>query len=148
MHGNSTLCGRCRRGGKSFKLAGGTQAFGVRRCDLCGRRFTAKNAHQRFCSRSHERLGTQAKKRALYADPRHKLRRKLLEPLVATGAVRCAAGEYCKHAEELDGELVGGFIRGKWDLGHPDAESEGGPEHRECNRSRPMRLRAGKARNG
>lgn len=58
---------------------------------------------------------------------------------VATGLVRCARGAACRFAE---GEL-GGFIRpgALWDLGHADGESVGGPEHRECNRSAPQRLR-------
>jgi hypothetical protein len=57
------------------------------------------------------------------------------------GLARCARGSHCKHAEVVDGELVGGVIRGEFDLGHFDGESVGGPEHRECNRAAPMRRR-------
>jgi hypothetical protein len=58
---------------------------------------------------------------------------------VVTGEVRCARGAACRFAE--DG--VGGLIApdAAWDLGHPDAESIGGPEHRECNRGAPQRLK-------
>jgi hypothetical protein len=52
-----------------------------------------------------------------------------------------ARGSHCKLAEWVDGELVGGFIRGPWDLGHADLESSGGPEHRECNRATAGRPR-------
>jgi len=40
---------------------------------------------------------------------------------------------------------VGGLIApdARWDLGHADGESVGGPEHRMCNRSAPQRLKAG-----
>jgi hypothetical protein len=62
--------------------------------------------------------------------------RKQLEPLVATGQVRCARGAQCRFA---DGELGGFIARGeKWDLGHKDGGGPGeyaGPEHVLCNRS-------------
>ena len=52
-------------------------------------------------------------------------------------------GPACKWAELVDGELLGGIIRGAWDLGHPDPENPtGGPEHRACNRGAPSRLAA------
>jgi hypothetical protein len=53
--------------------------------------------------------------------------------------VRCARGAACRFAE---GGL-GGLIRPgqAWDLGHADGESVGGPEHRECNRGAPQRLK-------
>jgi hypothetical protein len=90
---------------------------------------------------SHERQANAAKNAALYSTPAHKARRRRLEPIVQTGTVRCARGASCKLAELVDGVLVGGFIRGEWDLGHPDGESAGGPEHRACNRAAPMRHR-------
>ena len=54
-------------------------------------------------------------------------------------AARSARGAACKFAE---GDL-GGFIEPHtpWDLGHPDGESSGGPEHSGCTRSAPARLR-------
>jgi hypothetical protein len=52
------------------------------------------------------------------------------------GGVRCARGAYCEYAELIDGLLVGGLIHAgeAWDVGHPDGESVGGPEHAVCNR--------------
>lgn len=69
----------------------------------------------------------------------HRHRRAAWKPVVATGRVRCARGAACLFA--IDG--VGGFIEvGQlWDLGHPDGESTGGPEHRACNRSAAQRLK-------
>ena len=86
-----------------------------------------------------ERVGNAAKARALYATPLHRRRRRLLEPVVATGTVRCARGAHCLRAEWVDGELVGGLILPgePWHLGHPDDESVGGPEHRRCNVGAP-----------
>ena len=141
MHGNRRLCGQCRNGGT--RLAYGRQSFGVRFCHACGRQFVAHAAHQRFCGGGCERIGNAAKARALYASPQHRGRRRSLVPLVATGTVRCAAGAYCRYAELVEGQLVGGFILPgtPWDLGHPDDESVGGPEHAACNRARPMRRR-------
>src|SRR5687768_6568577 len=116
----------------------------MRRCRRCQREYTATAEHQRYCSdycrhRIRARLTT-----AKYANPVHRGRRKAFEPIVATGTVRCARGAACEQAELLDGFYVGGFIRpGEgWDLGHPDGESVGGPEHAACNRAAPSRLRA------
>lgn len=69
----------------------------------------------------------------------HRSRRSRWSPLVAGGTVRCARGEFCKHAELVDGVWLGGLIapNEKWDLGHPDAQSSGGPEHSRCNRGAP-----------
>lgn len=141
MHGNRRLCGKCRNGGA--RLAYGRQSFGVRFCHGCGREYVARAAHQRFCSEGCERVGNAGKARALYATPLHRRRRRLLEPVVATGTVRCARGAHCLRAEWVDGELVGGLILPgePWQLGHPDEESAGGPEHRRCNVGAPQRRR-------
>ena len=81
--------------------------------------------------------------KARYARPSHRLGRRAWAYAVATGLVRCFRGRACKWAEWVDGELVGGIIRGAWDLGHPDPENPtGGPEHRACNRGAPSRLAA------
>jgi hypothetical protein len=39
---------------------------------------------------------------------------------------------------------MGGLIKPwqAWDLGHPDSESLGGPEHEVCNRGASSRLKA------
>jgi hypothetical protein len=141
MHGNRRLCGKCRNG--STRLTYGRQSFGVRSCHACGQQFVAHAAHQRFCSGGCERVGNAAKARVLYASPQHRGRRRSLEPVVATGTVRCARGAACLRADLVDGELVGGFIRPgePWHLGHPDGESVGGPEHRRCNVGAPQRRR-------
>jgi hypothetical protein len=57
--------------------------------------------------------------------PAHRARRKLLEPLVASGCVRCArCGELIEPGEP-------------WDLGHSDIDWScySGPEHSACNRA-------------
>jgi hypothetical protein len=71
----------------------------------------------------------------LYASPQHRGRPRALEPVVATRTVRCARGTACLRAELVDGVPVGGLILPgePWQLGHPDGESVGGPEHRRCN---------------
>ena len=81
---------------------------------------------------------------AKYARPEHRGTRRMLAPVVASGSIRCARGAACRRREEVDGEFVGGLIRAgeRWDLGHPDGESPGGPEHASCNRGAPSRLRA------
>lgn len=83
-------------------------------------------------------------RRARYDNPEHRNRRKLLEPLVAGGGVRCARGADCKHAVWVAGKKMGGLIRrGElWDLDHTD-DGRGylGPSHRECNRSTAGRRR-------
>jgi hypothetical protein len=53
--------------------------------------------------------------------------------VVAGGAVLCARGSDCKHAVHGVAGLIAPVD--KWDLGHPDGVSAGGPEHRECNRA-------------
>jgi hypothetical protein len=62
--------------------------------------------------------------------------RQRLVPLVNGGGVRCARGAFCEYAELIEGVLVGGLIHAgeAWDVGHPDGESVGGPEHAVCNR--------------
>jgi hypothetical protein len=139
--GRVRLCPDCRVG-RRWHPAGTT--FGRRRCDRCGRDSQARAQTQRYCSR---RCGSKARQRAeklLYNNPVHRGTRRALVPAVATGTVRCARGAYCKFAEWVDGEQVGGFIRPgePWHLGHPDEESAGGPEHRRCNTGAPSRLRA------
>lgn len=71
----------------------------------------------------------------------HQSRRSRFAPLVRGGTVRCARGEECCYAEDLDGVMVGGLIHEgePWDLGHPDDGSVGGPEHSRCNRGAPHR---------
>jgi hypothetical protein len=69
----------------------------------------------------------------------HRAMRKRWAWLVASGGVRCARGAACRFA--VNG--LGGFIQPgqRWDLGHPDGESAGGPEHAVCNRGAPSRSR-------
>jgi hypothetical protein len=142
IHHNRAVCPKCKRGRTHHTL--GRQSFGIRQCDWCGRDYEAHADHQRFCRSSCEEAGTRERRRRLYATPRHRILRKNLELAVASGTVRCAAGVSCRHAEWVDGELVGGLIASgeEWDLGHADEESAGGPEHSLCNRGRPMRRRS------
>ena len=59
---------------------------------------------------------------------RHKLTRKLLEPVVLAGMA------YCVRCQEL---IEPGS---DWDLGHDDYSGRhSGPEHRRCNRGAPNR---------
>jgi hypothetical protein len=71
----------------------------------------------------------------------HQTTRARLVPVVAGGTVRCARGAACRYAEVVDGVMVGGLIRAgeRWDLGHADHDSVGGPEHRYCNQTAPHR---------
>ena len=119
----------------------GILAYGRRECARCRREFVARTANQRFCSERCKRVVHDRGEK--YANPAHRGRRRALTPLVASGQVRCARGAKCKWAEWVDEALVGGFIRPgqPWDLGHPDGESPGGPEHAVCNRAAPSRLR-------
>jgi hypothetical protein len=66
----------------------------------------------------------------------HRLRRKALAPLVATGTVKCAR---C-------GKLIGRDT--PWDLGHVDGDRSRylGPEHRRCNRATSSRRAAASRR--
>ena len=141
-HGNQKLCGECRQARPKFRRRR-QRTFGLRHCLRCSREYLATVEHQRFCSdycrhRIRARLTT-----ARYANPVHRGRRKSLEPVVASGLVRCARGAACERAELVDGYHVGGLIEPgeRWDLGHPDGESAGGPEHASCNRAAPSRLR-------
>jgi hypothetical protein len=106
----------------------------------CGVLFQPAVANHVFCSAVCRELARRPLERELYAD--QKRSRAAWVGMVASGGVRCARRAYCRFADEGG---LGGFIRpGQlWDLGHPDAESVGGPEHRECNRSGPSRLRRG-----
>lgn len=56
--------------------------------------------------------------------PAHQRARKTWAPLVARGGVVCA--RYICGREIVPGQ--------PWDVGHVDAGSSGGPEHRLCNR--------------
>jgi hypothetical protein len=141
-HGNQLDCGTCRlkrsaRGGRYT-----TATFGRRSCAYCRRPYETRAENQRFCSQRCKDRAKPAAVKAKYARPSHGPGRRAWAHAVASGLVRCARGHACKWAEWVDGELVGGFIRGPIDLGRPDGESSGGPEHRECNRAAPIRLRA------
>ena len=140
-HGNQKLCGECRKARPKFRR--GQRTFGLRHCLRCTREYLATAEHQRYCSdycRHRVRARLTAAK---YANPVHRGRRKSLEPVVASGLVRCARGAACERAELVDGFYVGGFILPgeRWHLGHADGESVGGPEHVRCNTGAPSRLR-------
>ena len=138
MHGNQLYCSGCRsRRGRSLVRYGVGVVFGRRVCVACGRVYEARAENQRFCSQRCKDRAKPATVKAKYARPSHRLGRRAWAQAVASGVVRCA-----KWAELVDGELVGGIIRGHWDLRHPDGESVGGPECRECNRAAPSRLAA------
>jgi hypothetical protein len=104
----------------------------------CGQRFVPKVENQTFCCEVCRLVARRPLQQLLY-DMGHQARRRRWRTAVAAGGVRCARGAACRFAE---GEL-GGFIRPgqRWDLGHPDGESAGGPEHWVCNRGAPSRLR-------
>ncbi len=137
-HGNQRYCRPDHRG--TGRKLGFTPALNLapRFCDHCGGEFKPKVANQRFCSLRCQRLGRSRLERQLYR--RQGARRARLRPMVATGRVRCARGAACKYA--VAG--VGGLIAPgqAWDLGHPDGESVGGPEHAVCNRGAPSRRSA------
>jgi hypothetical protein len=69
----------------------------------------------------------------------HQQRRDHWKLHVATGTVRCGRGSNCRHAELIDGQLIGGLIQpdDAWDLGHDDHDRSRyiGPEHADCNRA-------------
>jgi len=141
--GRFRLCGSCRRGGGARPR--GRQSFGTRYCAACGRPFTAYNAHAKYCDGRCRARATRPIDRLLYDTPAHRARPRQLEPLVRTGQVRCAGGRHCLRREFVDGQWLGGFIgpNEEWHLGHADAESVGGPEHRRCNVGAPQRRRRG-----
>ena len=103
-------------------------SFGRRVCVYCARAYEARAENQRFCSQRCKDRPKPAAVKAKYARPSHRLGRKAWAYAVASGLVRCARGGACKWAEWVDGELVGGIIRGKWDLGHQDSRNR--PEGR------------------
>jgi hypothetical protein len=144
IHGNQLYCTSCRLkrpllGRHRYTTA---TSFGRRICVYCGRAYEARADNQRFCSQRCKDRAKPVAVKAKYARSSHRLGRKAWAPLVAKGLVRCARGSDCKRAEYDGGKLVGGFIRGPWDLGHPDLQSTGGPECRECNRATAGRRRA------
>lgn len=108
----------------------------------CDRRFVPKVQNQTFCCEVCRLVARRPLQRLLYGEG-HVARRRRWRPVVAAGGVRCARGAACRFAAFVDGQLVGGFIRPgqRWDLGHPDGESTGGPEHAACNRAAPSRRR-------
>lgn len=116
----------------------------ARVCDRpgCGRSFQPRVANHRFCSELCRELVRRPLERVQYA--RQKRSRAGWAPLVRSGQVRCARGAACRFSELVDGRRVGGLIHpGEvWQLGHPDGESVGGPEHLRCNTGAPSRLRA------
>jgi len=112
--------------------------FGVRLCAGCGNGFAATAELQKFCSPGCRYRARRRDEAELYGRD-HQHSRVRWAPLVAGGSVRCARGAACRFA--VNG--LGGFIvRGqRWDLGHADGESAGGPEHAVCNRGAPSRRR-------
>lgn len=136
IHGNMRLCEACRSGRPSSLRPGVTRTFGVRRCDVCWREFTALAENQRYCGsrcKGQVRVGIDRRR---YANPQHRGARKRWVPVVATGRVRCRRGSSCKFAEFIDGQFVGGLIPpGRFHLGHFDGEGDPvtAPEHVECN---------------
>jgi hypothetical protein len=104
----------------------------------CGKRFLPRGGHHRFCSELCRELVRRPLERETYAG--QKRERARWASIVAGGGVRCARGAACRFAE---GELGGFLHRGEpWQLGHPDGESVGGPEHVACNAGAPSRLAA------
>ncbi len=135
MHGNRRYCSPgCRRPRPRGQR---WVASKPRFCHLCGCEYMPMAWHQRYCSALCGERARDAAGRVKYRDQQR--RRGVWRARVASGSVLCARGAACKFAEEG----VGGLIRhGQlWDLGHADGESIGGPEHRECNRGAPQRLK-------
>ena len=137
-------CKRCR-----FRAAPRPGAtFGRRSCALCGVMFEATSPTQRFCGRACAARAARPVRKAKYENTGYRQLRRILEPIVEAGLVRCARGAACSYRERVNGVLVGGFIRPgePWHLGHPDGESVGGAEHVRCNVSAPARLRSKQAK--
>jgi hypothetical protein len=145
-HGNRKICAGCRAA-SAWRAASGV-TYGERWCDLCGSRFVAAAHNARYCCKRCQLAARKPRDLVLYHNPRHRGARRRWEPIVLTGTVRCARGAACKHAETVDGRLVGGLIRPgeRWHLGHADEESVGGPEHVKCNTGAPSRLEARRRR--
>ena len=139
-HGNQKLCNpACRR---KRSLAPRFIASEPRVCACCRSSFRPRSENQRFCSAGCMYAVRVPLERRLYRGQAK--RRRAAAPLVSTGMVRCARGAACKFA--VNG--VGGLILPgqRWDWGHADGESAGGPEHSECNRGAPSRLRLNDSR--
>jgi hypothetical protein len=147
FHGNQRLCAGCRNRRQRPPVLGRV-SFGLRRCDWCGREFEAFADHARFCGAPCRTRALAVKDRLLYANRRHRGTRAALAEVVALGYTRCARGRWCRFAEVVDGELLGGYIlpNQKWHLGHADEESSGGAEHAVCNLGGPSRIRARRRR--
>lgn len=96
---------------------------GMRACLDCGDLTRATRCVP--CRRGRDRARGSRQQRGY--DAEHDRTRLAYAPEVATGTVRCAR---C-------GQLIGQAER--WDVGHPDHESSGGPEHADCNRGKRPR---------
>jgi hypothetical protein len=142
FHGNQALCGGCRHAPVPWRR--GEVSLGPRVCALCGAEFEARRWLHKFCSPRCRYAARRVVKRQLYDNPEHRGARLRWKPVVANGLVRCARGAACRHSELVGESEVGGLIHPgePWHLGHPDGESIGGPEHRDCNSSAPVRLAA------
>ena len=114
IHGNQRYCGSCRskRSPTGKHRYTTTASFGRRVCVYCGRPYEARAENQRVCSQRCKDRAKPAAVKAKYARPSHRLGRRAWAHAVASGLVRCARGRACKWAEWVDGELVGGIIRG------------------------------------
>jgi hypothetical protein len=139
-HGNQRYCSRgCRLPRPSGQR---WVAREPRFCELCGQQFQPNAWHAKYCSAA---CGERVRDMVGQTKYRGKQeQRRVWRARVQTGQVRCARGRRCRFAEMVDGEPVGGLIHPTmlWDVGHADGESAGGAEHRLCNRSAPMRLKA------
>lgn len=136
LHGNRRYCSKgCRRPRPPRQRYVASEP---RFCDLCGGEYLPSTWHQRFCSALCGERARDAVDRVKYGQQQR--RREAWRLRVASGLVRCARGAACRFAE---GGVAGLIRPGQlWDLGHPDGESVGGPEHRACNRGAPQRLKA------
>lgn len=117
-------CNPCRFG----TAPPSTRGRRPRICPVDGRSFLGRNVNHRFCSKRCASIAARPVRKAKYENAAHRDGRRALEPIVALGRTPCVR---C-------GRLI---LPGEpWDLGHPDEESPGGPEHAHCNRGAPARL--------